>query len=310
MDLILPLRLRKALAIFFGVVEMLFFGGVIFGFNALIPVLQKEGIYSHLCGENATIGCSNQVAMYGYAFTTFMVAQMAMLFVVGFLVDHVGLRIVKICSSIIFSVGAVLFAVTTSDNSWLIFPSGSLMCVGGMANLICDFAYSKLFDKTSVFVLAFITGSYDAASSIFALVALGYDAGFSYKLIFYLLAGIGLAMNTFSSLFIVTYRLSDMSMFLPREHMNPIENGNKKVDEVSSINFNPKSIITISSTSNILSCEYSQSLLIIRRIYFSQLGFLLIITLQFKVNGAEVLKFILRYCVSILFCLLDIEIYL
>ncbi|KAM7532571.1 hypothetical protein Aperf_G00000131728 [Anoplocephala perfoliata] len=220
LDNYLPLRPRQFLAIIFGIIEMFFFGGIIFGFNALIPVMQDEGIYSHLCnGTNASsaaTGCSKQTTMYGYAFTTYMVVQMVMLFVVGFFVDYIGLRIVKLISSLLFSIGAVLFALTNANNSWLIFPAGSLVCVGGMAGLICNFSFSKLFTKTSVFVLALITGSYDAASSVFAFVSLGYKGGFSYQLTFLLFAVFGLAMNIFSSLFIATYKLSDMSMFLSR----------------------------------------------------------------------------------------------
>ncbi|EUB65071.1 Solute carrier family 43 member [Echinococcus granulosus] len=213
LDQVLDLRLRQVLAIIFGTVEMLFFGGIIFGFNVLTPVLQKEGIFSYLCDKSAnkTAGCSEQTTIYGYAFITYMVVQMVMLFIVGFLVDRVGLRIVKLSASILFSIGAALFAVTSATNSWLIFPAGSLVCIGGMAGLICNLSFSKLFTKTSVFVLAFITGSYDAASSVFAVFAIAYEAGFSYKLAFFLLAGVSLAMNIFSSLFIATYRLSDMS---------------------------------------------------------------------------------------------------
>lgn len=216
LDQVLGLRLRRILAVIFGTVEMLFFGGIIFGFNVLTPVLQKEGVFSYLCGksDNKTVGCSEQTTMYGYAFITYMVAQMVMLFIVGFLVDHVGLRTVKLSASVLFSIGAVLFAAIGPTNSWLIFPAGSFICVGGMAGLICNFSFSKLFTKTSVFVLALITGSYDAASSVFAVVAIGYNAGFSFKLTFFLLAGVGLAMNTFSSLFIATHRLSDMSALL------------------------------------------------------------------------------------------------
>ncbi|CDS40191.1 solute carrier family 43 [Echinococcus multilocularis] len=223
LDQVLDLRLRRVLAIIFGTVEMLFFGGIIFGFNALTPVLQKEGIFSDLCDKSAnkTAGCSEQTTIYSYAFITYMVVQMVMLFIVGFLVDRVGLRIVKLSASILFSIGAALFAVASARNSWLIFPAGSLVCVGGMAGLICNLSFSKLFTKTSVFVLAFITGSYDAASSVFAVFAIAYEAGFSYKLAFFLLAGVSLAMNIFSSLFIATYRLSDMAVLLS-ERFTPL----------------------------------------------------------------------------------------
>lgn len=188
---------------------MLFFGGIIYGFNALMPVLIKEGIYSDLCKSNTS--CSEQYAMYGRAFTTYMVTQMVFLFVVGLLIDHVGLRVVKLCSAILFSMGAVIFAITTRERSWLIFPAGCFMCVGGMAGLLCNFSISKLFNKTSVIVLALITGSFDAGSSVFAVVTLCYSAGFPYTITFYILAAGCLSMNIFSSLFITTYRMADMS---------------------------------------------------------------------------------------------------
>ncbi|KAL5111830.1 hypothetical protein TcWFU_003733 [Taenia crassiceps] len=68
LDRLLGLRLRQVLAVIFGTVEMLFFGGIIFGFNVLTPVLQKEGVFSYLCreSENKTVGCSEQTTMPPY----------------------------------------------------------------------------------------------------------------------------------------------------------------------------------------------------------------------------------------------------
>lgn len=209
LDNALSLRVRQTLGIIFGVTEMLFFGGIIFGFNALIPILKTESIYSHLCLKNQSL-CPEQNVMFGFAFTTYMAVQMVMLTVVGLLIDNVGLRIVKLGSAILFSLGAGLFAVITTETPWLIFPAGCFLCVGGMANLICTFSVSKLFGKTSTIMLAFIIGAFDASSCIFALAGIAYDAGFSYQFIFYLLGGANLILNIFSSNFITTYWMADM----------------------------------------------------------------------------------------------------
>ncbi|VDM02931.1 unnamed protein product [Schistocephalus solidus] len=157
----------KTLGVIFGVVEMLFFGGIIFGFNALYPVLKAERIYSHVCNNShSPVGCDGQTAVYGYAFTTYTVLQMVILLVIGLAVDNSGLRAVKLSSASLFSFGALLFAFTSASQSWLLFPAGACVSVGGIALLICNFSISKLFTKSSALVLAIITGSYDSSASM------------------------------------------------------------------------------------------------------------------------------------------------
>ncbi|VDN23048.1 unnamed protein product [Dibothriocephalus latus] len=193
---------------------MLFFGGIIFGFNALYPVLKAEGIYSHVCNDSQlVVGCPEQTAVYGYAFTTYTVLQMVMLLVIGLAVDNIGLRTVKLCSASLFSLGALFFAFTSANQSWLLFPAGCCVAVGGMGLLICNFSISKLFTKASALVLALITGSYDSAATVFAVVSIAYEAGLSYKAIFLTISIVSLVLNTFSSFFILTANLADMSKF-------------------------------------------------------------------------------------------------
>uniref|UniRef100_A0A0X3PGU3 Solute carrier family 43 member 3 n=1 Tax=Schistocephalus solidus TaxID=70667 RepID=A0A0X3PGU3_SCHSO len=136
---------------------------------------------------------------------------MVMLIVVGLLIDNIGLRIVKIGSTLLYFIGTLMFAFVSADVSWLIFPAGCFTCVGGMGMMVCDFSISQLFDATSVLVLAFITGSYDASSSIFAIVSLTNDAGLSFRTTFIILSVVGTAMGLFSATFILTARMPSMS---------------------------------------------------------------------------------------------------
>ena len=210
----MPFKLRRVLAVIFAVTEMLFFCGIFYGMNALFPVLQKELIFADVCpNKTSPDGCPKQLSMYTNAFTTYSVVMMICLVFVGILIDYIGLRLVKLISTLVYFVGMVMFACVTPSTSPLIFVGGTLGAVGGMGMMVCMLSVNQLFTKTAVIVLAFVTGSYDASSTLFAIVQLTYNAGISFRATFLILAFCGLAMGVFSACFILSYRLSDMATY-------------------------------------------------------------------------------------------------
>lgn len=214
LDHLIPFKLRRVLGVIFGVTEMLFFGGTFYGMNALFPVLSKELIFANLCpNETDPNGCNDQINMYANAFTTYSVVMMVMLFVVGILIDYIGLRVVKLISTLVYFIGMLMFAFVTPSTSPLIFVGGTLAAVGGMGMFVCNLSINQFFTKTSVIILAFITGSYDASSTLFAIIQLTYNAGLSLKASFLILAFCGLAMGLFSACFILSYWLPQMSKY-------------------------------------------------------------------------------------------------
>ncbi|VDD74614.1 unnamed protein product [Mesocestoides corti] len=193
---------------------MLFFGGIMYGMNALFPVLQKELIFANLCPDSTNpTGCPEQVAMYANAFTTYSVVMMIFLAIVGILIDYIGLRLVKLASTLLYFIGMLMFAFVTPSTSPIIFVGGTFASVGGMGMFMCMFTVNQLFTTTSVIVLAFVTGSYDASSSLFAIVQLTYNAGISLQTTFLILAFCGLIMGVFSACFILSYWLPDMAAY-------------------------------------------------------------------------------------------------
>ena len=210
----MPFKLRRVLAVIFGVTEMLFFGGIFYGMNALYPVLQNELIFADTCPDKtSTEGCSHQLSMYTNAFTTYSVVMMIVLVGVGILIDYIGLRLVKLISTLVYFIGMVMFACVTPSTSPLIFVGGTFGAVGGMGMMVCMLTVNQFFNKTAVIVLAFVTGSYDASSTLFAIIQLTYNAGLSLRTSFLILAFCGLAMGTFSACFILSYRLADMATY-------------------------------------------------------------------------------------------------
>ncbi|KAL5967330.1 Solute carrier family 43 member 3 [Taenia solium] len=182
--------------------------------NALFPVLQKEGIFADLCPSNANhSGCDKQINMYANALTTYSVVMMVVLVVVGTLIDYIGLRVVKLISTLLYFIGMLIFGFVTPSTSPLIFVGGTFAAVGGMGMMVCTFSVNQLFTKTAVIVLAFVTGSYDASSALFAIVNLTYNAGIPLYVTFLILACCGLAMGIFSACFIYSYWLPDMGKY-------------------------------------------------------------------------------------------------
>ncbi|KAL5112131.1 Solute carrier family 43 member 3 [Taenia crassiceps] len=214
LDQCMPFKLRRVLGVIFGVMEMIFFGGIFYGMNALFPVLQHEGIFADLCPSNTSrSGCDKQINMYANALTTYSVVMMVMLIVVGTLIDYIGLRVVKLISTLLYFIGMLMFGFVTPSTSPLIFVGGTFAAVGGMGMMVCSFSINQLFTKTAVIVLAFVTGSYDASSALFAVVNLTYNAGIPLYLTFLILACCGLAMGVFSACFIYSYWLPDMGKY-------------------------------------------------------------------------------------------------
>lgn len=240
----MPFKVRRVLGVIFGVVEMLFFGGIFYGMNALFPVLQNELIFSDLCSNKTDPnGCPEQINMYANALTTYTVVMMVMLIVVGVLIDYIGLRLIKLISTFIYFIGMLMFAFVTPSTSPLIFVGGTLAAVGGMAMMVCLLTVNQLFTKTAVIVLAFITGSYDASSTIFAIIQLTYNAGLSLRASFLILAFCGLALGLFSACFILSYWLPEMAKYKSGGSYNVVVFEEEKVNDVHSASTEVKVLI-------------------------------------------------------------------
>nr|CDS32733.1 solute carrier family 43 [Hymenolepis microstoma] len=240
-DRVISFKLRRVLGVIFGVSEMLFFGGIFYGMNALFPVLSKELIYADRCPSSTDPkGCPDQINVYANALTTYSVSMMVMLFVVGILIDYIGLRLVKLLSTLIYFIGMLIFAFVTPSTSFMIFIGGTLAAVGGMGMFLCNISINQLFNKTAVLVLAFITGSYDASSTMFAIVKLTYNAGLSLRTSFLILAFCGLAMGLFSACFILSYWLPQMAKYKNGDYDDADEFEDENTNSINFRTFEPK----------------------------------------------------------------------
>ena len=95
----------RCLAVVTQVVEVYVYGGLVFGFNTLVYILKKEGLYSHLCTEtgygNGTSGnetvvtCNAQEILFTEIATVGFVSFYIAIFSGGILLDKFGLWLIR-----------------------------------------------------------------------------------------------------------------------------------------------------------------------------------------------------------------------
>ncbi|XP_042901069.1 equilibrative nucleobase transporter 1 [Parasteatoda tepidariorum] len=221
-------RSKKYFLLFWGLLETWVFSGTILGWSALHYMLKKEGVYGHLCttievpAENSTlfdvselvdaiyefpdvvpsvqvtlahaVGCNAQdkILNLGYTIGIFCVGFSA--FIWGFLIDRLGLRIIRLLLNGLISLGTILLSVTTKETSYLIFPALTLMCLAGVPLRLANMQIANLFPTRRSTVITLYSGAFTASASIFIFMKYGYDAGLSWEWVCYILVAYSACM--------------------------------------------------------------------------------------------------------------------
>jgi len=94
----------------------------------------------------------------------------------GGVLDRFGPRIISIIGSIVLAAGCILFIFTSQIGEGAYIPAFLLLALGGPFFFISSFQLSNTFPSYSGMILAFITGAFDASSSVFLLYGLIYRA--------------------------------------------------------------------------------------------------------------------------------------
>ena len=99
-----------------GIAELLFYGGLVYGWSTLVFVLKAEGYYSNLCknetidtmkdtipptssGDNSnteSLTCSQQDTILNLVFTVGTFSLQGVVFCIGLLFDYFGTRFIRI----------------------------------------------------------------------------------------------------------------------------------------------------------------------------------------------------------------------
>lgn len=151
--------------------------GIIFGYAALKPVLIREHVYEELCTKDdlkEPLPCYDQEVRLNLMFTIAAVATNVAALPVGSLLDRFGPRFCGIIGSFLLAIGASLFAFARELPFDGYLFGYLLLGLGGPFIYIPSFQLSNAFPKHSGFILACITGAFDASSALFMTYRLLY----------------------------------------------------------------------------------------------------------------------------------------
>ncbi|KAK7988957.1 hypothetical protein PG989_009272 [Apiospora arundinis] len=162
---------RRILQVVVTVIYCLFAAGVVFGYAALKPVLKREGAYHDVCD-----GVDTCVEIrLNLMFTTAAVATNVAALPVGAILDHFGPRVSGCLGAMFLALGAVVmsFAKRLPFDGFLL--GYLLLALGGPFTYISSFQLSNAFPRHSGFILALLTGAFDASSALFLVYRIIFE---------------------------------------------------------------------------------------------------------------------------------------
>ena len=173
--------------------EILLFGGVIFGFPSLQYVLEQEGYFEYLCNNSnnsthemlfrATNSnfilkpCDEQDANFNLAFTLASSLLFLVAFPWGYLLDRFGTWIFRSILSVCYTVGYVLLVVSTSNSAILLYPALSLFGIAGLGILMTNYQIANLAKTVRGSLITLMNGLFSSSVVVFLIVKKCYDFG-------------------------------------------------------------------------------------------------------------------------------------
>ena len=208
------MRLQYFATIITAFIETTFFAGLYLGWPSLEYVLEREGFFSDFCGSenqtNATVTssvivnspptCQYSRESFNLVFTIANFFAYASSFPLGYMLDRFGTWIFRSFLTVLFTLGAVMLAVSNPSSSALLYPSISLIALTGNALLISNLQVANLAKRFRGLILTFSNGLLTSTALVFYLVKKGYDSGIELyqMLLVFPLASLFLWFRTFA----------------------------------------------------------------------------------------------------------------
>jgi len=189
------MKVQVILTVLSTLFETILYSGVLYGWPSLQPILIKEGYFFETC-QNQTIKgveCSEQTDSLSLVYTISLASSNILNFLLGFLMDRVGIWFTRTLMLMMIGGGFLLVAIAKPlVNSFLLYIAFSLLSVGGLGLLVTNFGIVGLCPNYRGTLSGLISGSMGSSSIVLLIVAAIYSLGIELSHIFYFLALISL----------------------------------------------------------------------------------------------------------------------
>ncbi|XP_069021929.1 equilibrative nucleobase transporter 1-like [Embiotoca jacksoni] len=186
-------RLRYWLTLGSGMLECLFFAGLVFGYASLVFVLKEDRYFSELCvsdpGSNGTLpDCSSQDEQFSMVFTIASFLNNFLNIINGYLFDRFGTMVTRLLGICLYTTGTLLMAFSSAAIPQLLFPALSLIAVGGILLLLTNMQVGNLFSAHRSTIITLYNGAYDSSSAMLLIIKILYEQGVSLRFSFTVLS--------------------------------------------------------------------------------------------------------------------------
>ncbi|KAK4251892.1 protein FMP42 [Corynascus novoguineensis] len=195
-------RWKRLFQVAVGVVSCFCAAGIVFGYAAIKPVLKAEGAYRRTCtaqneSPDAVDTCVD--LHLNLMFTVAAVATNVAALPVGAILDHFGPRVCGLLGSFFLAAGALLMAFESRLEFDALLLGYFCLALGGPFTYISSFQLSNAIPRHSGFILALLTGAFDASSALFLIYRIIYqktEGAFNHRRFFlaYLLVPAAIAL--------------------------------------------------------------------------------------------------------------------
>ncbi|XP_018013380.1 equilibrative nucleobase transporter 1, partial [Hyalella azteca] len=221
---------RRAAIFMVGALEVLLFGGAVFGWPQLVHLLKMDSVFADLCNDvntaagpginkyeavpqgeifnnsrcmalNATpvflpghkVGveqCAPQDEMFALIFTLAVGCYGIPSFLVGFLLHHAGLWPTRISAGAMLCVGFIFLGITTKESPYWLFPAMMLLALGGNQLRMSGLQFADMFPAHKATALTLLASMFSTSASLFLVFQLAERYHIERSIICWCLAGL------------------------------------------------------------------------------------------------------------------------
>lgn len=179
--------LKRYLLIGCAVFFSLMLSGVVFGWPAMVIMLESQGVYQYLCEEGAHLPCQAQLNRFNLVFVVASTGFAWSVLPMGVILDRWGPKICVAMGSVLIFAGSLLFAFSDPPHFDGFLPGYLLMGVGGPPVVFSCMHLANLFPQKKGTIITLLNVALDASSLVFVILGDLYRAApeaLTYKVMF------------------------------------------------------------------------------------------------------------------------------
>ncbi|XP_029296058.1 solute carrier family 43 member 3-like isoform X2 [Cottoperca gobio] len=199
-------KLHYCLTVLSGLVESLFFTGVVFGWASLVFVLKVDGYFAGYCTnvtreeDNAVyIDCSGQDEHFSWIMSVASISNTIIRFPIGYIFDRCGTAVARLIALSLYTTGTLLITLSNTETSVLLYPAIACLGIAGSTLYITNVQVGNLFNCYRSTIITIYNGAYDSSAVVFLIIKLLHEKGVSLYacFLFLTLCSIILLLRTF-----------------------------------------------------------------------------------------------------------------